>query len=431
MGSTDFPSWFGAGVYGGLASAALSALVIAGWALLRHRGMSGQVVVALLTCLIASVVDAAPIYWAQYRLGVYGPTLSVGEVAAALVVTALAGWAAPLGAMTWYVLYAVPLSDGPLVLARSQAASMSRLMDPARRRLALPEGQSWGKLITTPPATNSRAIILARELILIGRDPGNDLIVVDDRVSRYHAELRWENGQPCLVDLASLNGTRVNQMAVVGRTILHHGDLIEVGEHHYLFENQTELQALNGSGGATHGDVSPEAVETRKTAGVSGSFGSSAPALELVWERGSALAGQWTLKAPVTTIGRDASCGLALPDDSVSRAHAQITRQPDGYFVADLESSNGVFLNGSQVMRPTKLVAGDVLRLGDVTLAVREATPKEAHAGAAQQDLLNEAQELTEPRMRSGGQVIGQAQRTLPRLAPDEPAPAEDEHRSG
>ncbi|HEX8727926.1 MAG TPA: FHA domain-containing protein, partial [Ktedonobacterales bacterium] len=46
----------------------------------------------------------------------------------------------------------------------------------------------------------------------------------------------------------------------------------------------------------------------------------------------------------------------------------QIARQPAGYFVADLQSSNGVTVNGGRLTAPTQIFAGDVIGLGDALL---------------------------------------------------------------
>lgn len=376
MGSVDFPAWFGASLYGGLASAALSALIIASWALLRRRGLSGQVVVALLTCLVASIVDVVPISWAQNRLGVYGPTLHSSEVAVALVVTALSGWAAPLGAMIWYVLYAAPVRDDMPAASRTPAWALLRVEDPARQRQALPEGQVWGALRPGAAQPDERPIPLTREMVLVGRDPGADLTLSDESVSRFHVELRWHGDAPWIEDLGSLNGTRVNRMASRGRTPLHTGDRIEIGDLLFTFEFKESAAGDGRPISQSHASglgLPAENVETRKTSGVSGVFGSTVATIALVWASDSSERKVWPLRAPVTTIGRDANSTVTLPDDSVSRAHAQITRQPTGYFVTDLESSNGVLLNGEPVTSPTRISPGDVLQLGDVILNVRDA----------------------------------------------------------
>ena len=62
-------------------------------------------------------------------------------------------------------------------------------------------------------------------------------------------------------------------------------------------------------------------------------------------------------------IGRSTSCELRLPDESVSRRHAQIVRQDGHWWIEDLGSKNGVKLNTVPVTREP-LHNGDVIELG-------------------------------------------------------------------
>src|SRR5215510_4066185 len=65
----------------------------------------------------------------------------------------------------------------------------------------------------------------------IGRSPDNDLPVDNLAVSNYHARVYFEAGRLVVEDLASLNGTFVNDLRVE-RATLHDGDSIWVGKHH-------------------------------------------------------------------------------------------------------------------------------------------------------------------------------------------------------
>lgn len=71
---------------------------------------------------------------------------------------------------------------------------------------------------------------------------------------------------------------------------------------------------------------------------------------------------------PVLRIGRASSNDLSLPDLNVSRVHAQIERRTDGVYVVDAGGKNGTYLNDHRVADPTRLHAGDRLRLGTTTL---------------------------------------------------------------
>ncbi len=71
----------------------------------------------------------------------------------------------------------------------------------------------------------------------LGRDPGNDIILRDPKVSRHHAEIVFERGFFVLHDLASANGTYVN-----GKRIrvapLTHGARLRLGNTYGRFSEE-------------------------------------------------------------------------------------------------------------------------------------------------------------------------------------------------
>jgi hypothetical protein len=64
-----------------------------------------------------------------------------------------------------------------------------------------------------------------------------------------------------------------------------------------------------------------------------------------------------------TTIGRAPESDLCLKDSSVSKRHAVVTIEPNGAFIEDLRSVNGVTLNGQRI-RHARVADGDVIELG-------------------------------------------------------------------
>jgi pSer/pThr/pTyr-binding forkhead associated (FHA) protein len=88
------------------------------------------------------------------------------------------------------------------------------------------------------------------------------------------------------------------------------------------------------------------------------------------------------------TVGRARSCDVFLPDQWLSRQHAEIRRKSGDYYVADLESKNGTLLNGERVGEERRLRHGDVISLGEHHLTfstqdepAREEEPEEAPEG--------------------------------------------------
>jgi hypothetical protein len=66
-------------------------------------------------------------------------------------------------------------------------------------------------------------------------------------------------------------------------------------------------------------------------------------------------------------IGRLSSCDIPLGDPQVSRRHAEVRRDAEGFALFDLGSTNGTSVNGSPV-RERRLSDGDELRIGSATI---------------------------------------------------------------
>lgn len=67
-------------------------------------------------------------------------------------------------------------------------------------------------------------------------------------------------------------------------------------------------------------------------------------------------------------LSRNASCTVAVDDASVSREHAKIVSREGEFFLQDLQSRNGTFLNGEKVVGEAKLNFGDEITLGKASL---------------------------------------------------------------
>jgi pSer/pThr/pTyr-binding forkhead associated (FHA) protein len=76
----------------------------------------------------------------------------------------------------------------------------------------------------------------------------------------------------------------------------------------------------------------------------------------------------WTLTIPNVVMGRGEECDITLNDRQVSRQHIRIYRQEQQYFVEDLNSKNGTWVNGVQLKGMRPLYDGDEIH---VALSVR------------------------------------------------------------
>lgn len=68
------------------------------------------------------------------------------------------------------------------------------------------------------------------------------------------------------------------------------------------------------------------------------------------------------------TIGRMGECGIVIDyDKSVSSRHCKIAVQNGRFYITDLNSSNGTFIDGKKVQSKVEIVSGNLLRMGRLT----------------------------------------------------------------
>ncbi len=231
----------------------------------------------------------------------------------------------------------------------------------------------------------------------VGRQPGVHLLIDQGTVSRRHAEVSYANGQYVLHDLGSTNGTFVNDARLPAQStyILKQGDQLRFGT----------VVRFNFVQRSTKGKTSRPSVGSMTMAGVTMLHeidkGAPAPSLPVLNNDGSLLLpGSLTpIPASVVTsfnaspvlvvlaggaargaprpprvfsltkgkqiaIGRDKDNDVEIADIVVSRHHAEISPGPGGFYVRDLESSNGVVVNQAKIDNPYLLSHGDRITIG-------------------------------------------------------------------
>lgn len=76
---------------------------------------------------------------------------------------------------------------------------------------------------------------------------------------------------------------------------------------------------------------------------------------------------------PVTAIGRTGDNHIVIDDTFASSNHAIIAWRDDAWWVEDLDSHNGTFLNDEQITEPRLLVSGDRIGIGETVLRFESA----------------------------------------------------------
>ena len=76
-------------------------------------------------------------------------------------------------------------------------------------------------------------------------------------------------------------------------------------------------------------------------------------------------------------LGRDPTCTCTLPSETVSVRHARFLFHHAQWWIEDLKSTNGTYLNAEAVQVPTVVTPGDVIRCGAVVLTISEGSQNE------------------------------------------------------
>ncbi len=82
------------------------------------------------------------------------------------------------------------------------------------------------------------------------------------------------------------------------------------------------------------------------------------------------------------SIGRSRENDIFLPDQWLSRHHAEIRRDGDGFALKDMGSKNGTLLNGARIAGEERLRPGDVITLGEHTLTYKTSADDEGEPEA-------------------------------------------------
>lgn len=128
---------------------------------------------------------------------------------------------------------------------------------------------------------------------------------------------------------------------------------------------------------------------------------SDGPSVNLLVRQGPQIGLQFSITTNRVVLGREETCDIVIQDAEVSRRHCQISWEGNAYVIQDLGSTNGTFVNGSQIGVPRVLTNGDTLGLGQTTLIFESqedsSWSQEAYASSAQQQAPQTAFEPAQP----------------------------------
>jgi pSer/pThr/pTyr-binding forkhead associated (FHA) protein len=234
------------------------------------------------------------------------------------------------------------------------------------------ERPSGGRLVSGIGARlvsmrTGKPFALTDRRIVIGRDDSCDLVLGGKGVSRRHASISPTPNGYLLRD-ESVNGTTVNGRPLSGTHLLLHGDRIQLHDEELRFD-------VEGLGDDAIPRLDNDATQVIDLSHITGTARGAAAGrritcrLEIV--KGALSGNTYELEKPVGTIGRARHNDIQIRDDSISSAHATLLRKGDSWYIVDLRSANGTFVNGSRASGERELTSGMQLRLGSIEVEFR------------------------------------------------------------
>jgi pSer/pThr/pTyr-binding forkhead associated (FHA) protein len=235
--------------------------------------------------------------------------------------------------------------------------------------------------------------------LIIGRDASADFQVPLTTVSRQHARIGEADGIYTLEDLGSTHGTVLNGKKVVKgeKKMLRDGDIIELTKAKITINIEAKKVVSADPSEGT------QAIAARAVQGILGRLGDAegeGPYLRVISgpEEGTRFRFQGT--GTEWALGRSKDCEFVLNDPNVSRKHAIVKKDWNGFVVVDLGSKNGVVVNEKKIQKPRRLKDRDEIVIGPVKLVYID---PDADLMAALSDVPGFAQEEPEePEPMSG-----------------------------
>jgi ABC-type multidrug transport system ATPase subunit/pSer/pThr/pTyr-binding forkhead associated (FHA) protein/ABC-type multidrug transport system permease subunit len=188
--------------------------------------------------------------------------------------------------------------------------------------------------------------------LMIGRNANCDIIISAATISGHHAQLIMDNnGSLFLIDQNSTNGCYVNQDRLLPgvATKLKPEDKARLSKSDSVF---IVFDPDNYESGSISGNILQNDDDTKASTNL----------LSKLREKKTIF------------IGRDQDCDLVLNNSNISRKHAKVERSSDGmYYVEDLNSTNGTYINGKKINARTSFNEKDVLFIGRYKLTLKGA----------------------------------------------------------
>ncbi len=238
------------------------------------------------------------------------------------------------------------------------------------------------KLIIEDDEGKTTEVPIIRDEITVGRKEGNTIRLTERNVSRRHARITRQNNALYIEDLLSYNGIKVNGDRIQGKVAIGDGDRVQIGDYQLSIKLDKASVKPGGQqvGSARQPDLAMAGAATVPVQAVANASlptvqhpavastvkGPDKPARLIVISTNFARQ-EFPLDKAAVVIGRTDDNDVVLNHRSISRHHAKIVREGEHFHIVDMQSANGVRVNGEEYGK-VELRKGDQIDLGHVRL---------------------------------------------------------------
>ncbi|MDO9288173.1 MAG: FHA domain-containing protein [Thermodesulfovibrionales bacterium] len=212
-----------------------------------------------------------------------------------------------------------------------------------------------------------KEIQLDKEVIIIGRNPDNDIHIDNPAVSGSHAKIINEGGRIFIEDMNSTNGTFINGKKI-SKSALNNNDIITVGKHTLVFSGPSQAAEADKTmktkkPGLNETIVLDTRAQKAMQAEASGAAASGEKIGGFTVIEGSAEKNEYELTKRLTTIGKTETAEIKLKGFFAPKVAALINRTKDGYFISPPGTKTKIKINGNSLEGRYELKDGDIVEV--------------------------------------------------------------------
>ena len=214
-----------------------------------------------------------------------------------------------------------------------------------------------------------KEFLITKNLIKIGREPDNDIVVDSAGLSRNHAKIEEIDGNYILSDLDSTNGTFLNKKKIK-QVKLKNTDEIIVGKHMIVFQSGEKEESKQPSMANFESTMVLNTkqqkelfeLQKKKTRPKQNETNVKLVVIQSNTRK------EYKVTKDETIIGKSPNSDIEINGFLVPQLAAKIKKEGDFYYISAFGGWIGVYVNGNKIGKNWKLFTNDVIKIRNIEI---------------------------------------------------------------